>query len=509
MTYLLKNYQAGIFILLIIIIYFLLRLPNLTIQPIFADEAIYIRWAQVMKSEPTLRFLPLSDGKTPLFMWVMIPFFKVFEDPLFAGRILSVFTGLGTLLAGLFLGWKFFNLRVGLLSMFLIATTPYLIFFDRMALVDSMLAFFTIWSLNLGLLLAKYQRLDIAMTLGFFLGGGLLTKTPAFFNILVLPLTIFTFKNWKSKTRTNKILKIFLLWIVSVGIGFTIYNILRLGPGFSNLASRNQDYVHPPARFFEYFLDPFKPHFFNFSEVAVSLMGIIVVGLVLIGILRVILEREMVGIVIIFWALFPFLVQLSLLKVFTGRYVLFSIPLFLMIAALGWDFILRKLKFKLVPVIISLLILSFYPIYFVYLLNTNLEKLPLAKNERRGYLEDWTAGYGLKEIAEYLKNEAKKSGKVVVGTEGSFGTLPDALQIYLDKSTDVVVIGGKATISAQLRNSAQDQPTYFVANKSRYPEEYFDKNIELIKVYPKIYSDKSKQDAMLLFRVYPLGQENK
>ena len=70
--------------------YFALRLPNLTLQPIFADEAIYIRWAQVMRAEPTLRFLSLSDGKTPLFMWAMIPFLKVFSDPLFAGRFLSV-----------------------------------------------------------------------------------------------------------------------------------------------------------------------------------------------------------------------------------------------------------------------------------------------------------------------------------------------------------------------------------------------------------------------------------
>ena len=56
----------------IIIVFFLFRLINLTILPIFADEAIYIRWSQVMKAEPTLRFLPLSDGKQPLFVWIWI-----------------------------------------------------------------------------------------------------------------------------------------------------------------------------------------------------------------------------------------------------------------------------------------------------------------------------------------------------------------------------------------------------------------------------------------------------
>src|SRR3989304_6028586 len=67
-----------------------LRLFKLTYLPIFGDEAIYIRWAQVMRAEPTLRFLPLSDGKQPLFMWVVIPFLKVISNPLFAGRLVSL-----------------------------------------------------------------------------------------------------------------------------------------------------------------------------------------------------------------------------------------------------------------------------------------------------------------------------------------------------------------------------------------------------------------------------------
>src|SRR5689334_782543 len=77
---------------------FALRFYHLTILPVFADEAIYIRWAQIMKAEETLRFLPLSDGKEPLFMWVMIPFFKIIHDPLFAGRVVSVLSGFGTLI---------------------------------------------------------------------------------------------------------------------------------------------------------------------------------------------------------------------------------------------------------------------------------------------------------------------------------------------------------------------------------------------------------------------------
>src|SRR3989344_1722286 len=86
----------------ILVLAVFLRTYNIFSIPIFADEAIYIRWAQVMRAEPSLRFLPLSDGKQPLFMWVVIPFLKILKDPLLAGRTVSMFTGLATIL-GIFL----------------------------------------------------------------------------------------------------------------------------------------------------------------------------------------------------------------------------------------------------------------------------------------------------------------------------------------------------------------------------------------------------------------------
>ena len=76
--------------LLILLLSLFLRVYDLTYLPIFGDEAIYIRWAQVMRAEITLRFIPLTDGKQPLFMWSVIPFLKIITDPLVAGRLASV-----------------------------------------------------------------------------------------------------------------------------------------------------------------------------------------------------------------------------------------------------------------------------------------------------------------------------------------------------------------------------------------------------------------------------------
>ena len=99
-----KEWRKSIFVfVLIIILALILRFLKIYVgqQPIFGDEAIYIRWAQVMKAEPTLRFLPMSDGKQPLYMWVLMFLLKPTIDPLLLGRSLSMISGL-FILIGIF-----------------------------------------------------------------------------------------------------------------------------------------------------------------------------------------------------------------------------------------------------------------------------------------------------------------------------------------------------------------------------------------------------------------------
>ncbi len=506
MNFIKENKLSIILSLLIFILYFAFRLPNLTLQPIFADEAIYIRWAQVMKAEPTLRFISLTDGKTPLFMWAMIPFFKVFNDPLVAGRFLSVLSGFVTLLGVLFLGWKFFKPKVGLWAAFLIAITPFAVFFDRMALVDSMLAAFSIWSLNLGLLLVKYQRVDLAMFLGYALGGGLLTKTPGMFNILALPVTLVTF-SWLDHKRQSKLVKLFALWILALGITFVIYNMLRLGPGFSNLTSRNQDYVFSPLELVGRPLDPFIPHLHDLADWFPKLFTPIILVFIFAGAALAFMKKNRYVIAILLWLLVPLTIECFLLRTFTARYILSSIPPMLFLAGWAISEITALIKLKTSVLVSALIILlSAWPLVTNYYLLTAPEKADLPRSERSGYLEGWTAGYGFPEIAKYLTNQSK-NGLVIVGTEGFFGTLPDGLQIYLDKyghSVDkehqVLIVGSKAEISEELRKSALIQPTFFVANRAEFLGQ---ENIQLIKAFPKVKKPDGTTNNILFYQVFP------
>jgi len=145
--------------------------------------------------------------------------------------------------------------------------------------------------------------------------------------------------------------------------------------------------------------------------------------------------------------------------------------------------------------ILSVLLVMFigHSLYINFLLSTDIEKAPFPRSERMGYLEEWTAGYGIREVFQYIENNYinNPQKKIVVGTEGYFGTLPDGLQIYLNKYPEITVIGvglGLTEVPQSLKESKEaGNKTYLVINNSRLnlkksPEET---GLKLIHEYPK------------------------
>ena len=249
--------KAFIVFSLSLILFFGLRLPSLTRIPVFVDEAIYIRWSQIMRSEPSLRFLPLSDGKQPLFMWATMPSLKIFSDPLVAGRMVSVIAGIMSLFGIAFLTFVLTqNFFLSSLASLVYAVLPFSVFFDRMALVDSLLSAFGLWSLGLGALLIKKTRLDLAMLLGFAIGFGQITKSPAIFFYLWQPFLFLALFDFRSKDVKKRLIKLVGAWVVALFISLAVYNILRLGTNFHLIGSRNQDYLFSWREVFAHPLNP-------------------------------------------------------------------------------------------------------------------------------------------------------------------------------------------------------------------------------------------------------------
>jgi hypothetical protein len=486
-------------LLIIILIGFGIRIYNLTSLPIFCDEAIYIRWAQVMRSESTLRFLPLSDGKQPLFMWIMIPFLKIFSNPLIAGRIVSVFSGIGTLVGIFALSHLLFkSFKVSLISSFIYAIFPFSIFYDRMALADSMLSFFGVWILFFSILTVKLKRLDIAMITGFILGGAWLTKSPALYFSLMVPISLIFVKSKK------ELLKSSLLLIPIYLIDFGMYNILRLGPNFQMIAIRNLDYVYPISHILTSFFDPLKPFLDRIRQFYIIYGGWAIFIAWLLSYITNWKKHFKEIFILTVWILLPIFISAEFSKTMTARYVYFTLPYFIILVS---SLFLNKNKILSKLAILLFVIFIFHSIWFDFKLLVRPEKANLPRGERAEYLEGWTAGQGISEITKYLKNEVVNNpdSKIVVGTEGYFGTLPDGLQINFEKNPNVLVIGIGLELNkvpTQLIESKKfGNLTYLVANNERMNANYKDLNLKLIATYPKAIRPDGSYQSLMLFEI--------
>lgn len=502
-----KQNWSYIILGVLVLVLFFLRFYHLTILPVFADEAIYIRWAQVMKAEETLRFLPLSDGKQPLFMWIVIPFLKFIQDPLFAGRFVSVLSGFGTLI-GIFVASMllFKSKKVALISSTIYAISPYSVFFDRLALSDSMLSMFGVWTFVFAYLTVTTMRLDFAMLAGFALGGAWLTKSPALFFVLLLP-TLLLFSD-----RKKYLISIFYL-LITVLIGYGMYNILRLGPNFHQIALRNLDYVFPYSHILTSPLDPLKPYADRILEYYRMMGPWPILVILLLSYFVNWRENWKKILVLSAWFLGPIFAISEFSKTMTARYAFFTVP-FVIILASALFLTKSKLLSKVgIGIFIIFILMS---AKFDYLLLNSPEYANLPRSERSGFLEEWTAGQGIKEISEYIKNRTTNlpvGRQVVVGTEGFFGTLPDGLQIYLQNVPQITTIGVGLDFTklpdSLVESQKADNDTYLVVNKSRFnanPDKF---GLELIAAYPKAIRPEGikesnifgPQDALLFYKL--------
>ncbi len=460
--------------------FWLTRLINLTLLPIFTDEAIYLRWAQIALHDPVWHFISLTDGKQPLFIWLMLPFMKVVADPLLAGRLVSVAAGFFGLLGMIFLGWEVSrNNKVALVSGGLYLISPFFLWYDRVALMDGLLNVFGIWSLALSLMLVRTLRFRVALFLGLVIGGGLLTKSSADFFLYFLPATLLLF-DWKSSPRWATLGKWFVLVLTAAILSQIIYNLLRISPLFYMIGQKNLTFV---LSFKEFFSHPFIFLQGNLRGLGGWLFDYLTVPVILLTLLASIWalrKKPALTLVLLFWFFFPFVALAAFGKVIYPRFILFMVPPLFILSAEFMVFLTQKIRQAFILIILSLLFFSL-PLYFDWQILTNPVNAPLPFIDREQFLDSWPAGFGVKETITFLKEEAAKN-EIFVGTEGTFGLFPASLELYLSDNENVKTKGywPAGTAFPELVGKAKTTPTYFISKET---EKFDNPHLKLLFKY--------------------------
>lgn len=458
-----KKHKFEIFVLVsLALIYLASRFYNILSLPIFTDEAIYIRWAQIAKQDANWRFISLTDGKQPMFIWLMVISLRFIQDPLLAGRIISVGAGFMTMIGMYFLGKEMFkNNKIGLILIALYVFFPMSLVYDRMALYDSLVGTFAVWSLLLTVRLVRKVRLDTALILGMVIGGGVLTKTSGFFSIYLLPVSLILF-NWGGKQIKKRVIKWVGLIIIVAVITYGFYSILRLSPFFHIINDKNAIFVYPLKDWlthpFNFFIGNWKAFWDWVNRYLTWPFLALAVGSFFVS--KSFFKEK---IVLFLWFIVPILALGLFGRTIYPRFIFFMMLFLLPLIAFSLHGI--SVRLKKTYLLIIFLILSFaLMIKTDFLILTNFSKAYIPVSDIRQYLTDWPAGGGVRESVEILKKEAEK-GKIYVATQGTFGLMPFALEIYLIQNPNVTIEGFwpiEDAIPPKVLNKSKQIPVYFL-----------------------------------------------
>lgn len=453
----------------ILILYFVSRLLSLNNFPIFTDEAIYLRWAQIAKNDANWRFISLTDGKQPLFVWLTMISMKIIADPLTAGRLVSVLAGAATLIGLVFLGKVLFQRwKIGMIAGALYVVSPFALVYDRLALMDSLLATLLLWSLTLEILVVKTLRLDLTLILGGVIGLTVLTKTSGFLALYLLPVSLIFFDD-KENGKLRRLIKWLGLVLVVLLISQMMYSILRLSPFFHLIAQKDKTFIYP---FFEWLTRPlvfFKGNLAGLKNWTVGYLTWPVIMTILAGLfggLKFFKER----LFIFAWFIIPFIGLALFGRVIYPRFIFFMVIPLLLLAAFAITLFSERVKKSLITV-------SFFIVIILPSLITDTDlitdprraKIPFSDSNQ--YYNDWPSGWGIKESVVFFQEKAKR-GKIAVFTEGTFGLLPAGLELYLVDDKNISITGiwpVPAEPSKEILITARSKPTYLIFFQNQPP----------------------------------------
>ena len=386
----------------IVALHLITRLPHLTRLPVFLDEAMHLDWA--FRTAATGQLVGHTDGGRYLPIWAWAVVAAPASDPLRAARLVSVVSGLTAVLGLAWLGRLLDSPHAGILAAFLYVAAPFTLLYDRMALVDSLLAALVTHALLLGVLWARTARRLWAVGLGLAVGAAGLTKLSGLL-ALALPAALALASRAPHRGR----LRAQLAWAYGIALVLLFPLFLDVA-GTGKFFSENLWVLRPGADG-ESFLGRNARLAGEWLLAYLTPMGAALIVLAAALALR---ERRRADLLLLCvalgWCAFFVLVGG---RYWFPRYVLPAIPpLFLLLA-------LAAARRGRAATWVTAGLLTVAWIRFDAALIADPARAPLPPVERSQYIYDWPSGYGLAEIVAAMRQAAEREPVTVLRDQSS------------------------------------------------------------------------------------------
>jgi len=406
----------------------------LSMFPMLVDESIYLRWAEIIHHQHRW-FISLLDGKQPLSYWIYSLVGAVWpSDPLFGGRLVSVFAGLLSTGGIYLLGRRLSGETAGVMGALLYAVLPYAIFYDRLAYTDALVN-----TLGIAIVYTSVAHFDSAeagwksaVWAGLALGIGFFIKSSAalFAFVPALCCLLFDRERWRSLGAIYGIAAIFPL--ISA---LSVPNAPRFST--TSLLFHREDFFTPfqvlltdplfNARFNAPLLLAYLQNYVTAVELALAVAGFVIV------------LRKKPKHALLMGSLFaiPLLFQVMMLQYFPSRYCFpFVWPCLLLVALAAAGYAERR-KFRGFGIVAALLLAGPLAAQSVGVLLAP-ERYLFVEDAEQFLGSNPYAGWGVRRAADYLLAESR-NGPYVLLTDPYWGPPADAMFVYLNQRNGIRV----------------------------------------------------------------------
>lgn len=376
---------------------------------------------------------------------------RFFNDPIIAGRIVSVIAGLASLIGLYFIGKTLFNRTVGILAMIFYIAIPFYLIYDGLALMDSLLMAYIIYGTFFTIKLAQTQKPLFAIAAGIVIGLGLLTKSSAIFSLYLLPFGLLLLP----KINFQSVVKYCAFSLIAVVFAKAIESFLRLSDYYNVIEGKNHEFIYTLQ---EVVKDPIKLIIQNSAIIFPWLIDYLGIPLLLLVLFSLFFKKQ--------WKITFFLFAYSVIPLFAlilfgkqlyPRYILFMTWPLLLLAGFTIQrfdqWVHRRHMFTFTALIIILAI----PLYTDYLLLTNPLKAKLPEIERWQLLNGDPSGFGLNELVNFFN--AKKDKRLLIVTDKPLGILPNGLAIHYPLHGNFRIAGADSVTKKKLQTSVRNAAT--------------------------------------------------
>lgn len=421
-------------------LYIVSRLVNLEMLPITNDEANYLYWAKIIATTNKHWFIILTAGKPVLPHWLMVVFIKLLPAAhyLAAGRLESVVGGaIGMVGIFKFSQFLFKNRRISLIATMLFVLNPFILFYDRLALFDSLLSSMLIWATYFCFKTASNLRYKTALLWGIFLGLAFQSKPTAILFFVLLPICFLILRRPVLENIKRKINLLLISGLVSQIIHFS----LIVSRGFWDYLPRSLDYHPSSGTSLQQYIALFNK---NLIDTFNWIIPYYTLPFFVIGILGfVILYRKSKQrfLVISVLYLIPILIFCLFGRIYFPRYFLFTTPYFLIATALAMSKVATKWERSLKTFVLFIFILM-PQIFFDFAIVANPPSAPLPTIEQWQYITGYPSSYGFDPLYEMIGKQLAK-GPVVLVVHGGFSHYPNAFRLKFYGNNNLRVFEGQ------------------------------------------------------------------